>query len=48
VPLPPPFEEGWRLQDDQPVTRALYDTLVAMLRQVNRGVDSLPELAPMR
>lgn len=28
LPLPPPFEEGWKLQDGIPVTRDLYDTLV--------------------
>lgn len=28
LPLPPPFEEGWKLQDGIAVTRELYDTLV--------------------
>lgn len=44
VPLPPAYTEGWKLQDDQPVTRELYDTMVAMLQQMNRVVDDLPEL----
>ena len=28
LPPPPPFEEGWKLQDGLPVTRELYDTLL--------------------
>ena len=48
VPLPPPWEEGWRLQDDQPMSRQLYDTLVAMITQINTAVDTLPELKPLR
>lgn len=27
LPLPPPFEEGWKLQDGVAVTRALYDIM---------------------
>ena len=48
VPLPPAWEEGWKLQDDRPATRELYDTLVAMIGQINRAVDALPELQPLR
>ena len=44
IPLPPAYTEGWKLQDDQPVTRQLYDTMVGMLQQMNRAVDNLPEL----
>ncbi len=44
IPLPPAYTEGWKLQDDQTVTRELYDTMVAMLQQMNRAVDDLPEL----
>lgn len=48
VPLPPTFEEGWKLQDDQPVTRQLYDTMVDMIERMNSAVDELPELQPVR
>ncbi|CAL8467638.1 g7176 [Coccomyxa elongata] len=44
IPLPTAYTQGWKLQDDQPVTRELYDTMVAMLHQMNRAVDGLPEL----
>jgi hypothetical protein len=39
LPLPPPFEEGWKLQDGIPVTRDLYDTLVLMISTMNAGID---------
>lgn len=35
LPLPPPFEEGWKLQDGIPVTRDLYDTLVLVRSTCN-------------
>lgn len=47
VPLPPPFTEGWKLQDGQPVTRELYATLVDMIEQMNKAVAVLPELQPV-
>ena len=46
--MPPAFEEGWKLQDEQPVKRELYDTMVQMLRVINDAVDTLPVLDPMR
>jgi hypothetical protein len=45
IPLPPPYMEGWKLQDGQPVTRELYATLVQMIEQMNKAVDALPVLA---
>lgn len=48
VPLPPAYREGWKLQDDQPVTRELYDTMVDMIDRMNRAVDDLPELQAVR
>lgn len=36
---PPPFEEGWKLQDGLPVTRPLYDTLSLMIATMNAGID---------
>ena len=47
IPMPPAFEEGWKLQDEQPVTRKLYDTMVQMLKVINEAVDTLPVLEPM-
>ncbi len=32
LPVPPPFEEGWKLQDGVAITKDLYDTLVLMVR----------------
>lgn len=37
LPLPPPFEEGWKLQDGVAITRDLYDTLVLMVRGPGSG-----------
>lgn len=39
LPPPPPFEEGWKLQDGLPVTRALYETLSLMITTMNKGID---------
>ena len=39
LPLPPPFEEGWVLQDGLPVGRQLYDTLLMMMNVMNAGID---------
>lgn len=47
IPMPPAYEEGWKLQDEQPVTRKLYDTMVQMLEVINEAVDTLPILEPM-
>ena len=47
VPLPPAWEEGWKLQDDRPVSRELYDMLTAMIEQINCAVETLPELKPL-
>ncbi|EIE24619.1 hypothetical protein COCSUDRAFT_14028 [Coccomyxa subellipsoidea C-169] len=48
VPLPPAYREDWKMQDDQPVTRELYDTLVGMIERMNSAVDDLPELQAVR
>lgn len=45
--MPPAFEEGWKLQDENPVTRELYDTMVQMLKVINEAVDTLPILEPL-
>ena len=43
IPMPPPFQEGWTLEDSvTPVTRPLYDTVSAMLTQMNAAIDKLP------
>ena len=47
IPMPPAFEEGWKLQDEAPVTRELYDTMVQMLKVINEAVDTLPILEPL-
>ena len=47
IPMPPAFEEGWKLQDENPVTRELYDTMVQMLKVINEAVDTLPILEPL-
>ena len=39
LPLPPPFEEGWKLQDGLPVGKQLYDTLLQMMNVMNAGID---------
>ena len=45
IPLPPAFKDDWKLQDGQPVTRELYDTMVGMITHMNNAIDTLPELA---
>ena len=43
IPMPPPFQEGWTLEDSvTPVTQQLYDTVSAMLTQMNAAIDRLP------
>lgn len=37
--LPPPFEEGWKLQDDVAITKDLYDVVVLMITTMNAGID---------
>ncbi|KAK9816540.1 hypothetical protein WJX72_001729 [[Myrmecia] bisecta] len=44
VPVPPPFAEGWQLQDGAPVTHALHEEMVQMTTQMNKAVDALPNL----
>lgn len=44
--MPPAYEEGWTLEDSvTPVTRQLYDTVSAMLTQMNAAIDLLPAAA---
>jgi hydroxyproline O-arabinosyltransferase len=38
LPLPPPWNDAIVLQDGMPVPKALHDTTVAMLEQMNRAV----------
>ncbi|EFN52021.1 hypothetical protein CHLNCDRAFT_139592 [Chlorella variabilis] len=40
IPPPPPFREGWKLQDGLPVTRDLYDVIAQMIDTMNRGIDA--------
>jgi len=47
IPMPPAWEEGWKLQDEQPVKRELYDTLAQMITVMNEAVGTLPVLDPM-
>jgi hypothetical protein len=43
---PQPFKEGaWHLQDRSPVTEEMHTTLTAMLWQMNRAIDTLPDLS---
>ncbi len=46
IPMPPqPFQpDTWHLQDKMPVTRELHETLTAMLGQMNKAIDALPDL----
>lgn len=44
--LPPPFEEGWTLQDGVVVTRDMHATLTDMLTLMNTAVARLPDLRP--
>jgi len=46
IPLPPDhWEPGkWHLQDRLPVTKDLHETLTSMLRQMNRAIETLPDL----
>jgi hypothetical protein len=39
IPPPPPFKEGWKLQDGLPVTRDLYDIIKLMIDTMNAGID---------
>ena len=43
IPMPPPYQEGWTLEDSRtPVTQELYDTVSSMLKQMNTAIDLLP------
>lgn len=43
IPMPPPYQEGWTLEDGRtPVTQELYDTVSGMLQQMNTAIDLLP------
>jgi hypothetical protein len=44
LPEPPPFQEGWKLQDGVPVTKDLRDTLHLMIRTMNKAIDALKPL----
>ena len=48
IPMPPAFDEGWKLQDGASVKRELYDTMVQMLKVMNEAVDTLPVLEPLQ
>ncbi|PSC71378.1 hypothetical protein C2E20_5225 [Micractinium conductrix] len=39
IKLPPPFEEGWKLQDGVAITKDLYDIIVLMITTMNTGID---------
>jgi len=41
--LPPPFDQ-LKLQDGKAVTQELYDTLVAMIKQMNEAIAHLSPL----
>ena len=42
--LPPAYDPEFKLQDGKPVTRELYDTLVAMIKQINQAIADLSSL----
>eukprot|EP00877_Chromochloris_zofingiensis_P015145 jgi/Chrzof1/9885/Cz04g19190.t1 len=44
--LPPPFEDGWVLQDGTPISRNLNTAMHQMLSQMNLAIDRLPDLRP--
>ncbi|KAL3161193.1 hypothetical protein ABBQ38_009560 [Trebouxia sp. C0009 RCD-2024] len=48
VPLPPPYDPQYKLQDGKPVTQELYDTLTAMFKQMNDAINSLSPLTPAK
>lgn len=39
--LPPAFDPQFKLQDGKAVTQELYDTLTAMIRQMNEAIANL-------
>ena len=41
LPTPPTFQEGWKLQDSKPVTRALYNVVKDMVERMNQGIEAL-------
>eukprot|EP00884_Botryococcus_braunii_P014591 jgi/Botrbrau1/23132/Bobra.0243s0062.1 len=44
IPMPPPFADGWKLLDGHHVDRKLYDMMVLEVTQMNKGIDTLPDL----
>ncbi len=42
--LPPAFDTQFKLQDGKAVTRELYDTLTAMIKQINQAIANLSPL----
>jgi len=42
--LPPAFDTQFKLQDGKAVTRELYDTLTAMIKQMNQAIANLSPL----
>lgn len=44
IPLPPAYKPGVVLQDGLSVTAELRDTMADMIRQMNKGIVTLPDL----
>ncbi len=46
LPLPPPYQSNWTLQDGVAVDKDMYDTMVDMISKMNAAIDTLPDLSP--
>ena len=44
IPLPPPWEDGWTMQDGMPFTQDLHVTMSDMITRMNSAIDILPNL----
>lgn len=45
IPMPPEYKDGWILEFDSPLTRKRHDLVVLMLTQMNKAINSLPDLS---
>lgn len=44
IPMPPEYKDGWILEFDAPLTRKRHDVVVIMLTQMNKAINTLPDL----
>lgn len=45
LPLPPDWKDGLKLQDGLPISEVLHDTIKSMLVQMNKAIETLPDLS---